>query len=248
LHRQQQLLDHYIPAGIPTLLWDKDRQLNNNSLLRDLANVTVCEPALYPSPGAVSLSFPVADTALAAADPLELVRRRRELPLIYIGNQYDRDDAFDRYFAPAAEARAHMIAGKWSHTQQWPGLYFRGRIPFPEVERLYRRSLATMLLLPARYAEVGHMTQRLAEAVLAGCLPLTPANIRGADQFTPQELHITDGTHANRLIAILERKAGSPWHSELLTDCLERLNLFRLSRQLDIITSVFAPRVAAEAR
>jgi hypothetical protein len=248
LHRQQQLLDHYVPAGIPTLLWDKDRQLKSDSLLRGLAGVTVCEPALYTSPGAVSLMFPVADAAIVAADPAELVHRRRELPLIYIGNQYDRDDAFDRFFAPAAETRAHMIAGKWSRTQPWPSLYFRGRIPFSEVDQLYRRSLATMLLLPARYAEVGHMTQRLPEAVLAGCLPVTPAGVRGADRFTPLELHVSDGTHADRLIRDLEREPGSRWHAELLADCLERLNLFRLSRQLDVITSVFATHATAGAR
>ena len=67
LHRQQQLLDHYVRAGIPTLLWDKDRQLKVDSLLRDLTSVTVCEPALYPSPGAVSLLFLVADAAIVAA-------------------------------------------------------------------------------------------------------------------------------------------------------------------------------------
>jgi hypothetical protein len=50
-----------------------------------------------------------------------------------------------------------------------------GRIPFEEVDRLYSRSLATVLLLPERYASVGQMTQRIFEAVLAGCLPLAPA-------------------------------------------------------------------------
>ena len=34
----------------------------------------------------------------------------------------------------------------------------------------------------------------------------------------------------------------------LLADCLERLNLFRLSRQLDVITSVFASHVAVGTR
>ena len=42
------------------------------------------------------------------------------------------------------------------------------------------------------------MTQRLFEAVLAGCLPLTPASIRDAARFTPADLHITDLTAAAR--------------------------------------------------
>jgi hypothetical protein len=35
--------------------------------------------------------------------------------------QYDRDRAFDRYFAyPAVLNRNHVVAGKWTHTERWP--------------------------------------------------------------------------------------------------------------------------------
>ena len=53
-----------------------------------------------------------------------------------------------------------------------------GRVPFAATKILHRRAICTMLLVPDRYARVAHMTQRLFEAVLAGCLPLTPGNIR----------------------------------------------------------------------
>ncbi|MEV0898185.1 hypothetical protein [Actinoplanes sp. NPDC049802] len=248
LHRQQQLLAHYTTAGTPTLLWDKDRRLNEHDPLRRASNVTVCEPALHPSPGATSLLFPIVDAALDSADPAALTAARRDLPLLYIGNQYDRDDAFDRFFAPAARAHTHLIAGKWPHTQGWPGLNFTGRIPFAGTQALYQRSLATIVLLPDRYAAVGHMTQRLFEAVLAGCLPLTPADIRDAARFTPPELHIGDGTQAARLLNILAERAGTPWHADLLAGCLERLNLFRLSRQLDVIAGVLAGHAVVEVR
>ena len=49
----------------------------------------VCEPALHPTPGAVTLLFPVADAALDCADPPGLVAETRDLPLVYLGNQYD---------------------------------------------------------------------------------------------------------------------------------------------------------------
>lgn len=68
LHRQAELLHHYThQLGTPTILWDKDRRLPAADPLRRTRNVTVCEPALHPTPGAVPLLFPVADTAIDAA-------------------------------------------------------------------------------------------------------------------------------------------------------------------------------------
>jgi hypothetical protein len=150
LHRQDELTAHYtLERGTATLLWDKDLQLPTDHSLRTRGNVAVCEPAIHPSPGATSLLFPVADAALDAADPTALAARPRPLPLVYVGNQYDRDDAFDAFFAPAAAQVPHRVAGKWSRTHAWPGLNFTGRCPFTEVEPLYSSALATVLLLPA---------------------------------------------------------------------------------------------------
>lgn len=240
LHRQQELIEHYRAAGIPILLWDKDRQLAADHPLRRTPNVSVCEAALHPTPGATTLLFPIADQALANADPARLASRPRDLPLIYIGNQYDRDDAFDRFFAPAAAQHPHLVAGKWTRTQQWPAVNFRGRIRFDAVEPLYGRAVTTVLLLPDRYARIGQMTQRLFEAVLAGCLPLTPNTIRDASAFTPPELHIADGADAARRIGHLLALAGTSEHERLLSECLERLKIFQLTRQLDVIDRQFA--------
>jgi hypothetical protein len=80
LHRQKELLAHYTLGNrTRTLLWDKDQRLPAASPLRSLAQVTVCEPALAPSPGAVSLLFPVADDALDSADPAALAAMPRPL-------------------------------------------------------------------------------------------------------------------------------------------------------------------------
>lgn len=173
LHRQTELLDHYTHRGAFTIIWDKDRQLPADDPLRRQHNVAIAEAALHPTPGAWSLLFPVSDHALDHADPAALARRQRTLPLVYIGNQYDRDRAFDEFFAPAAARVLHQVAGKWTRTERWPHIAFTGRIPFTEVHDLYQRSLTTVLLLPDRYVTAGQMTQRLFEAVLAGCLPLT---------------------------------------------------------------------------
>lgn len=242
LHRQSQLLDGYTARGVPTLLWDKDQQLPAGDPLRRHPTVRILEPALYPHPGAASLLFPVADAALehALATAENLTALPRDLSLVYIGNQYDRDDGVTRYLAPAAAQVRHRIAGKWPDTRRWPGLTFTGRIPFPDVDRLYRRATATVLLLPDRYASVGQMTQRLFEAVLAGCLPITPAGIRGAVRFTPPDLHAADGRRVADLVRRLHSTRGTAEHADLIRACLQRLDLFRLSHQLDTLDHVLS--------
>ena len=82
------------------------------------------------------------------------------------------------------------------------------------------------------------MTQRLFEAVLAGCLPITPATIACAEQFTPQILHAADGTAVTDLLRWLASIAGTTTHAELLAECLQFLDLFRVSRQLAVLDQI----------
>jgi hypothetical protein len=233
LHRQDQLLAGYTRRQrTPTVIWDKDLRLPPGHPLRALQNVAVCEPGLLPGPGATSLLFPVDDAVLDATDPVALAAAPRPLPLLYVGNQYERDDAFGAYFAPAAARFGHRVAGKWADTTRWPHVTFTGRCPFREVSRIYRSALATVLLLPDRYARAGQMTQRLFEAVLAGCLPITPAAISRAGMFTPPALHAADGQQVIDRLRHAQAAAGTAWHAEMLAECLQRLGIFRLSRQI----------------
>lgn len=202
--------------GIPTVIWDKDRQLGRDSW-RHTPGVAVCEAALAPTPGAHRLLFPVADVLLDQADPNMLAQLPRAVVLAYAGNQYDRDEAFDRFFAPAADVLTHKVAGKWTETARWPHVEFLGRIPFDQVSRLYRDSLATVLLLPSRYAVVGQMTQRIFEAVLAGCLPLAPGDIRHVETFVPEELVVSTASEVIRRTTHLKETAGSREHRALIS-------------------------------
>lgn len=238
-HRQAELIRRYTMSHrTPTVIWDKDRQLREKSIWRRTPGVAVCEAALVPTPGAHRLLFPVDDRLLAQADPTALAKEPRGTALGYVGNQYDRDEHFDRFFAPAAARFEHQVGGKWLNTTRWPHVTFLGRIPFEEALRLYGNALATVLLLPERYATVGQMTQRIFEAVLAGCLPLAPADIRHVEQFVPENLVVKNSGHVIRRIRDLQKIAGSPQHAELIAACLERLGLFRLSRQVDALETV----------
>jgi hypothetical protein len=92
-----------------------------------------------------------------------------------------------------------------------------------------------VLLLPDRYAQAGQMTQRLVEAVLTGCLPLTPATISAAERFTPQRLHVTTGSDVTTTLTDLQAIAGTGEHAALIAECLRALDIFRLSRQVDVL-------------
>lgn len=238
LHRQADLVDFYTREGLPTMLWDKDRQLPADDPLRAMGNVTVCEAALHPSPGAAALLFPIADAALDRSEPAALAGGERRWMLAYVGNQYDRDDCFDRYFAPAAATHPdHLVAGKWTDTARWPHIRFLGRVPFSKVADLYGMSRTTILLLPDRHLAAGQMTQRLFEAVLVGCLPLCPAEFRSANRLVPDHLIVSSGAEATDLIGDLAT-ARPERRAELLAACLERLDLMRASRQVKALEEI----------
>jgi hypothetical protein len=239
LHRQDELVGYYTARRqVPTIVWDKDLQLERSSSLRSAPNVTVCEAGLRPASGAESLLFPVAERSLDEADPVALATRPRPLPLAYAGNQYDRDEAFTEFFAPAARRYPHRVAGKWTRTDAWPHVNFTGRCAFPEVRELHLSALATVLLVPARYARAGQMTQRLPEAVLAGCLPVTPASFPDATAFTPPELHAATGAEVAGIISGLQHIAGTSSHADLITRCIAMLGIFRLSHQIATIDRI----------
>lgn len=236
LHRQQQLLDHYTYSRrLPTIVWDQDRQLPADDPVRIWSNVRVAGYALQPGPGAITVNWPVPDELLETADPDRLARLPRRLPLVYVGNQYDRDDAFDRYFAPAAACLNHRVAGKWTNTSAWPHVRFTGRIAFGEVAGLHAQALATVLLMPERYRTVGAFGSRLFESVTQGCLPLTPADTVGAKVFTPLSLHVRDADDVVDKVTWIQRIAGTAEHAALIRACLDLLDPYRTSRQAAVL-------------
>jgi hypothetical protein len=239
LHRQSDLLHHYTASRrVPTVIWDKDLRLPASSPWRRHPRVAVCEAALAPSPGATSLLFPAADLWLDHTSPEALARKHRPLSLVYVGNQYDRDDAFDRYFASAADRVPHAVAGKWHDIAPWPHVTFLGRLGFPDAMALYQEALATVLLLPRRYARAGQMTQRIFEAVLSGCLPLCPTDVRHARLFVPDPLLVREGPDVVRALDWLRTGADSGTRAGLLADCVSRLEPFRLSRQINVLNEL----------
>ncbi|RSM51576.1 hypothetical protein DMB66_41590 [Actinoplanes sp. ATCC 53533] len=233
VHRRQELLDHYTHGRrTPTVIWDQARQLPTDDPLRLLPQVRVAENALCPTAGAVTVTVAVPDRLLAQADPAELAQRDRTLPLVYVGDQHERHTAFARYFAPAAAAFKHQVAGNWPTQLAWPHVTFTGRCQYDKAADIHSSALATVLLLPDRYAAAGHLTSQLYEAVTRGCLPLTPADIAVADQITPTELHVHDGADVIAKLRWLQHIQGTREHHYLIAACLLHLRRYRLSTQV----------------
>lgn len=248
LHRQTELLGAYTFRGLPTVIWDLDRRLPADAPIRQRPNVRVCEFATRPNPGAATVLCPVPDAQLDAMDPYALARLPRPLSLVYVGNQYDRDDHFATFFAPAAAYLEHEVAGKWTRTEPWPHVNFTGRCAFPEVEQFHRGALATVLLAPERYRTAGHITQRIFEAVLAGCIPLMPADVVDGERFVPAGLVVADAADVVARVEMLQRIHGTEAHGDLLWRCRRRLDQMRLSRQVAVLQQVIGDPLGIPAR
>lgn len=236
LHRQQELLDHYT-SGLrtPTLIWDKDLRVEPESQLRNFSNVRVAETAWFPRANAIRLQIPVSleEIQSANADLATSDRHMRNLALVYVGNQYERDARFNEYFAvPAATEARHSVIGKWSDTSNWPWVNFLGRKSFSTSMAVYREALATVALFPPRYEAVGQTTQRIAEAVLRGCVPLVPDSVRGANQCTPPELIVGTGRDVSERLQDLERLSPEAY-LDLRRRCVELLDALRADRQYE---------------
>jgi hypothetical protein len=234
LHRQHELVTGYTRRRrVPTVVWDKDQRLPTDDPIRRLPNVVVADPALSPRAGGHSLLFPVNRASVVHAQRMlpALVSQPRALDLVYIGNQYDRDERFDQYVGQPARVLNHAVYGKWTRTDRWPHVNFRGRIAFPDVALTYREALASPVLLPPRYETTGQVTQRLVESVLNGCLPIMPGSVRHAHRVVPETLVLGAGEDVVALVRRLRRERGSADHERLLGECLARLEPFHVDRQ-----------------
>jgi hypothetical protein len=104
-----------------------------------------------------------------------------------------------------------------------------------------------VLLLPERYAQVGHMTSRWFEALLAGCLPIIPAGVACWQSFVPRSLLAVKAQEVIERVEWLGGIAGGREHADLIAECLGFLDPFRLSRQVAVLTGVLESLTDADA-
>lgn len=185
--RQRLLIEAAIDANVPVLVHDQDHMITDEETdwLR-AAGVTLSTPETHPRPGYVSLLFP--NPYASFRPPSESALRLADdgIDLIYVGNNYERWDAFDQYYIKAAGLGLKVaVYGNWM--EKGPGrrdpeevkalaphIDFRGRIPQAKiVETLAMADMAVHLGKPS-YGPVGFITMRWCEAAAAGILGLVP--------------------------------------------------------------------------
>lgn len=249
LHRQLDLLARYTVAEhVPTVVWDRGLHLPEDDPLRELANVAVAEPALRPRAGASRLLLPVPDAAWDAVDPEALASRPRKLSLVLVGDQEARAEAFERFFVPAAGRHGHRVAGRWADMSRWPRVDFVDRLPFSQTLELWADALAT-LVLPSRHeAAAGLVSQRIPEALAAGCVPIVPSELMDAEVLTPAALCADDGVDVVGILDHLVAIAGTSAHAALLADCLQRRELFRVDRQVAALEGLLEAATTSSRR
>lgn len=97
-----------------------------------------------------------------------------ENSLVYVGNRYERDWCIDKYIPEDLDNC--MIYGNWKEAgrdseERWKNLKFGHRLQTSEMQKVYSKSVATILLAKEEYCNYEFMTARIIEAIYYGCLP-----------------------------------------------------------------------------
>lgn len=244
--RQQQLISFYSNKHIPILIWDKDQKLT----LDPLSNYpwhTIFEAAFKPNPGRLRLLFPVDQvrTNDAKRKVAGHLTNSKQSDLVYVGNQYERDESFVKYYDKASQIMKQRvdIYGKWQHFAAlqtsdncFPYINFKGRVRYDETISIYENSLTTVLIAPPRYYESGQYTQRIFEALWGLCIPLVPIEYSCKDLLFPPELAVSDGQDVVNRIVWIKSLPPDRWCAILLY-LLARSSEFSVDQQVEVIVS-----------
>jgi len=243
--RQKNLLEFYQNKNIPILVWDKDQKLELEKE-KNIRNVIVFEPALKPRFNRRKLLFPIdeARKKKAQKELKKYSKNKKLFKLIYIGNQYERDESFQEFInKPAAElSEKAMIFGNWNkypeiyekNLMKFPNVNFKGRIEFKNIYKIYKKSFATALIAPDRYYETGHFTQRLFEAMFELCIPFTPNKYIKIDEIIIKDFIVNSGNEMAEKIKEFQHRSDMEL-SKFFNLQFSLLNIFNVGAQAKII-------------
>lgn len=242
--RQKELISYY-KGNTPIAAWDKDLKLKNDSEF-DI----VFENTFITKPSRKRLLFSLEKKLLKETinGLLKYKISTKKYDLVYIGNQYERDESFQIYINQAAQSlkTKTRVYGNWKkypnkyilNRKQFNNVSFQGRIGFEQLNNIYSESLCTVLIAPKRYYIKGQITQRLFEATLSNCLPLIPRDYCGINEFIVEELIVSNGADVVNKINELKQN-GTEYIKMLLSKQLKRLEVFLADHQAKIVRYEF---------
>ena len=236
LERQEALIKYY-KNKISIIVWDKDLKFTGNA-----NQFTVVENTLLTSKGRHSLFFPyddaLKDTALMRLSSYETTERKNDL--VYVGNQYERDESFDRFINQAGRHLVHrpIVYGNWTkypeiyqrNLERFQAVEFRGRLHFKQIHSIYSDAFSTVLIAPSRYYKKGQITQRLFESITNLTIPFVPRDYQGVDEIIVNDLFVSNGREVAEKIREFKDR-GKNYIKEILEQQLKNLKIFSTKKQ-----------------
>jgi hypothetical protein len=172
--RQKHILEVCQELEIPVIIWDLDHKLTKDEERRWHPDA-IFESSQKPRAQHIvrtQIEFPfVADDFLQ--HPTLMADKKRKL--VYIGNNYERNDVIDQYVAPVARRNPGEVEfwGKWEEKdRRWPEISYHGRIAMRDFRQAYGTAVACPILAKRSYFQTGFTTPRPWEALLFGTLPI----------------------------------------------------------------------------
>lgn len=246
LDRQHDLINYYCSKDIPIIIWDKDLKLNNTPNIKKLQ---VLEPSLFPRDGHKQLLFPLNQKHknVFLKNLKSYNNADRIYDLIYIGNQYERDDSFLEFIDHPSgyNNKKAIVYGNWKkypsifekNKNTFPNCTFRGKISFEKIDSEYKKSLCTVLVAPELYYHRGQYTQRIFESIINCCIPLCPKNYLLCKKIIIPEFLVENSKEtADRILQF--RKLDNKKLQELMNQQYQRLNCFDMNKQVQSLISI----------
>lgn len=187
LKRQEDLLNHY-HGTVPVVIWDCDYKLTAEDELR-WPQAIIADPALKPK---------------------HLTRKREQLMFWtdwqrlmdvapasfeygYVGNNYERDDQFSRYYGNSAKYLRSVgvqttVHGNWLQRSperadpstlimRYPNIAFGQRLGFRESMERLNTFITTTHISKPDYSECGFVSPRFLENLATGTPALVPIDL-----------------------------------------------------------------------
>ncbi len=185
LDRQTALLDYYHGAGVPIIAWDTDLKMTPEDEKR-WPNMIIADPTLEPE------EFLLARYRLPFWSDFNPIKDPADSPveLGYIGNNYERDDMFMKYYSlPSIELRQAgvqtKVHGNWLQRsperdspevliERHPHVSFGPRVGFKESMDLLNSFICTVHITKPRYARQGFASPRYLENIITNTPALVP--------------------------------------------------------------------------
>lgn len=265
--RQVQLLDEYSKRGTPIIAFDTDLKITTADEDR-WPTMVIAEPSLnipQVDHGMYSVSMGIDGRHRPARQRIRLpwatdFKPYYETPdhsynYIYLGNNYERDDQFQKYYdAPASSLRNEGIQtvayGNWierSPAREDPAailkkffhVSFPGRMSYNAGMKEMSKSICTTMLAKSDYYSRGFITSRIYEGILAGIPSLIPYEHHSIHKMGLGRYVVRNSDDIVKSVRELQG-LRKEWRAQIVAEQLEALKSiadFSPKFKVDVITS-----------